>query len=128
MGWPQEGRGLDGCARRILARKAGPWADRPSLAAHFARLALGQGRQAGASMPRVVETTLDAGLQRFAIKSVSRNLQALGMDNVRDAAVLVLDNRKGQVLAYVGSSGHLSRSEEHTSELQSLIRISYAVL
>src|SRR3546814_8772853 len=49
MGWPQECRGLDGFARRILARKAGPWADRPSLAAHFARLALGQGRQAGAS-------------------------------------------------------------------------------
>src|SRR3546814_7062143 len=92
-------------------------------------------------MPRVVETTLDAGLQRFAINSVSRNMQALGMDNVRDAAVLVLDNRKGQVLAYVGSSGHLSaaaqvdhvralrqaRSEEHTSELQSLMSISYAV-
>src|SRR3546814_172988 len=112
MGWPQECRGLDGFARRILARKAGPWADRPSLAAHFARLALGQGRQAGASMPRVVETTLDAGLQRFAIKSVSRNLQALGMDNVRDAAVLVLDNRKGQVLAYVGSSGHLSAAAQ----------------
>src|SRR3546814_12860137 len=63
-------------------------------------------------MPRVVETTLDAGLQRFAIKSVSRNLQALGMDNVRDAAVLVLDNRKGQVLAYVGSSGHLSAAAQ----------------
>src|SRR5690606_17006498 len=37
-----------------------------------------------------------------------RRLNALGMENVRDAAVVVLDNDRGEVLAYVGSSGALS--------------------
>src|SRR3546814_9682592 len=32
-----------------------------------------------------------------------------------------------QVLHLPGGAGHLQRSEEHTSELQSLMRISYAV-
>src|SRR3546814_2625234 len=35
--------------------------------------------------------------------------------------------RKGAVMAFAGTRGMPMRSEEHTSELQSLMRISYAV-
>src|SRR3546814_447421 len=39
----------------------------------------------------------------------------------------VFDEAGKKILFYVGSRGHHARSEEHTSELQSLMRISYAV-
>jgi len=55
-----------------------------------------------------VTTTLDAGLQRMAHDSLRRHLLALADRNVQDGAVLVLDNRTGDVLAYVASSGDLS--------------------
>ncbi|MFW7342838.1 penicillin-binding protein 1C [Pollutimonas sp. H1-120] len=107
MGAPDDCRDLAGYTRRILARKSGPWADRSSQAAHYARLALAQSHSEGPA-PKTVQTTLDAGLQRFVVESIGRHLRALGMDNVRDAAVVVQDNRSGQILAYVGSSGDLS--------------------
>jgi penicillin-binding protein 1C len=53
-------------------------------------------------------TTLDAALQRFARDTLVRHLLALSDRNVEDGAVLVLDNRSGDVLAYVASSGELS--------------------
>src|SRR3546814_9201090 len=40
---------------------------------------------------------------------------------------LDLEVRSGEILGVVGGSGSGKRSEEHTSELQSLMRISYAV-
>lgn len=108
MGAPDECAGLSAYARRVLARSSGFWAGPPGMAEHYARLALAQSREHGAPPPRAVRTTLDAGLQRFVAQSISRHLRILGMDNVRDAAVVVQDNRSGQVLAYVGSSDGLS--------------------
>lgn len=55
-----------------------------------------------------VATTLDANLQRFAIRSLREHLLSLNDRNVRDGAVVVIDNRTGDVLAYVGSSGEIS--------------------
>lgn len=52
-----------------------------------------------------VTTTLDAGVQRRAVQALRRQLEALGADRVRDGAVVVLDNRSGDVLAYVGGVG-----------------------
>jgi penicillin-binding protein 1C len=104
---PEGCAGLHAYVQGVLARKSGPWGGRRSLASHYARLALAQ-TQGGDGPWRELRTTLDAGLQRYAEKSIARHLRALGMDNVRDAAVVVQDNRSGQVLAYVGSSGDLS--------------------
>lgn len=107
MGAPSECTGLNDFIYIVLSRKAAAWADTRSEAPHFARLALlhsaspvqpGQG----------VVTSLDADLQRFVLDSVARRLRALDMANVRDAAVVVQDNRSGEILAYVGSSGELS--------------------
>lgn len=55
-----------------------------------------------------ITTTLDARVQRFAVATLRRHLAELNGRNVEDGAVLVLDNRSGEVLAWVGSSGGLS--------------------
>lgn len=59
-----------------------------------------------------VKTTVDADLQRFATQQLRANLMQLEYQNVQDGAVLVLDNKTGQVLAWVGSSGSLSSAPE----------------
>ena len=52
-----------------------------------------------------VTTTLDASIQRVAVAALSRQLIGLGERRARDGAVVVLDNRSGDVLAYVGGVG-----------------------
>lgn len=55
-----------------------------------------------------VSTTLDVHLQRFAIQSLRQHLLSLDGQHVRDGAVIVIDNKSGEVLAYVGSSAEIS--------------------
>lgn len=55
-----------------------------------------------------VHTTLNADLQRFAIRSLHEHLLNLTSQDVKDGAVIVIDNASGDVLAYVGSSSELS--------------------
>ncbi len=59
-----------------------------------------------------VVTTLDAELQAFAIATLRDHLAELASRAVEDGAVVVLDNATGDVLAYVGSSGDLSRAPQ----------------
>jgi penicillin-binding protein 1C len=59
-----------------------------------------------------VRTTLRAPLQRVALDSLQRHLRELRGRNVEDGAVVVLDNASGEVLAWVGSSGGLSRAAQ----------------
>ncbi|MBO9649982.1 MAG: penicillin-binding protein 1C [Variovorax sp.] len=59
-----------------------------------------------------VRTTLRAPLQRFALGTLQRHLRELRGRNVEDGAVMVLDNASGDVLAWIGSSGTLSRAAE----------------
>jgi penicillin-binding protein 1C len=63
-----------------------------------ARKLLGEGGLAGRS-------TLDAGLQRFALDSLRRHLRALADRNAGDGALVVIDNASGELLAYVGNKG-----------------------
>ena len=55
-----------------------------------------------------LRVTVDADLQRFASETLRTHLAELAERNVEDGAIVVLDNRSGEVLAYVGSSGELS--------------------
>ncbi len=55
--------------------------------------------------------TLDAGLQRFALDRLSQQLASLKAQNVCDGAVLVLDNKTGQALAYAGFSTECSAAK-----------------
>jgi penicillin-binding protein 1C len=73
-------------------------APRVALAPHVARELL------SANHPRV-QTTLDAELQAYAMELLQQQLAALADSHVADAAALVVDNRSGEVLAYVGNAG-----------------------
>jgi penicillin-binding protein 1C len=55
-----------------------------------------------------VRTTIDRDLQQFVEGQVSQVIGSLATRNVHHAAVLVVDNRSGQVLAYVGSPDYFS--------------------
>jgi len=55
-------------------------------------------------------STLNGALQRFAAETLRRHLLGVRAQHVEDGAVLVADNATGEVLAYVGGSGDLSRT------------------
>ncbi|MGP1716540.1 MAG: penicillin-binding protein 1C [Methylophilus sp.] len=59
-----------------------------------------------------LQSSVDASLQRFARNTLRTHLAQLTDQNVEDGAVIVLDNQRGEVLAYVGSSGDLSGAAE----------------
>jgi len=69
-----------------------------ALAPHVARLLLTEGN-------RRVTSTLDGDLQRQVMEILRRHLDMLRDRNVRDGAVLVADNRTGEILAYAGNQG-----------------------
>lgn len=108
--------GLDGFVQLAFARPATPssaFLDGEALAPHFARRVAAQVRpQAGAR----VRSTLDAGLQRFTRDTLTRTLIELNAPpqsrDVQDGAAVVIDNRSGEILAWVGSSGALSAARE----------------
>ncbi|MBP7324380.1 MAG: penicillin-binding protein 1C [Alicycliphilus sp.] len=76
------------------------------IAPHFARQWLRGGHGAGQ------RSSLSAPLQRMAQQTLQRHLRELAGRNVQDAALVVLDNASGEVLAWVGSSGPLSQAAE----------------
>jgi penicillin-binding protein 1C len=80
----------------------GPNLPRPraDLAPHIARQLL-KGRPHGST----VISTLDSQIQRFILDRLVHHLFPLRMQNVRDGAVLVVENQTGSVLAYVSYSG-----------------------
>jgi penicillin-binding protein 1C len=59
-----------------------------------------------------LQSTLDGRVQQFAADTLQRHLRELEGRNVEDGALVVLDNATGEVLAWVGSSGELSRAHE----------------
>jgi len=88
-----------------LAREAlsSPYAidRRADLAPHAARMLLSRERPE-------VRSTLDADLQRSVREALERQLLSLQGRNVGDGAALVVENRTGEILAYVGNAGALS--------------------
>ena len=97
--------GVVGLAETALVRRGGmPLGEQ--LAPHFARQVLAAGGDA--AMAPTGRSTLDAGLQRVALRALRSQLSELNGRNVEDGAVIVLDNASGEVLAWVGSSGDLS--------------------
>lgn len=98
---------------QALARRPGPMhtaAATPdeALAPHLARL-IARSMQA-AQAPQTpswaaLPSTLDARVQRLAIAALRRQLAELRGRGVEDGAVVVIDNRSGELLAWVGSAG-----------------------
>lgn len=101
--------GLEPYVHQWLHATSRPAVDQPSLAPHFSRVVAAKlKRHSGGELL----TTLDAPLQREAVSSVRRHLAGMGNTRLTDAAVVVLDNHSGEVLAYVGSSGSVSAAGE----------------
>lgn len=90
------------------------WPAGEGVAPHAARRALAEWRAShpGATPPPTLPTTLWAPLQRHAVETLQRQLRELRRQRVEDGALVVLDNARGEILAWVGSSGALSRAAE----------------
>ncbi len=67
---------------------------------------------ASTNSQRTETTTLDRELQLAARDAIAKHLPQISGRNAHDAAVIVIDNATGEVLAYVGSSGRLSEAGE----------------
>jgi penicillin-binding protein 1C len=80
-------------------------ADDPGLAPHLAYRLLERPGE-------TVTTTLDAGVQALAAGALRSQLLGLGGDRARDGAVIVVDNKTGDVLAYVGGVGGASTAAQ----------------
>jgi penicillin-binding protein 1C len=85
-----EAEAMTGPGRRL--------ADDPGLAPHLAYRLL---KKPG----ETIMTTLDAQAQAMAAAALRRQLIGLGATRARDGAVIVVDNRTAEVLAYVGGVG-----------------------
>lgn len=97
-------RADDAALRRFaVERLSRPYRLQPriALAPHVARRLAA----AGNTPARRIASTLDLRLQRIARDTMRQQLDALRGRNVRDGALLVVENATGNVLAYVGSAG-----------------------
>lgn len=97
-------------------------AQRPKnfLAPHacdLARELLREGQLAANS----IQLTLDATLNQHVEKILARNLQRLAAANVTNGAVLVLDNRTGDVLSLVGSKDYFEA--EHDGQVNGVLAL-----
>jgi penicillin-binding protein 1C len=99
---PRPCTGPTAALNRMLARAEAP-PTTPALAPHLAARLL-------SAHDTDVRTTLDAHIQRFAKDALERQLAGLAHRNVRDGAVLVVENATGNVLAWVGSNPATSRA------------------
>ena len=61
------------------------------------------------SQKGIIRTTLDLELQSFVERTLREHLSRLSAQHVRDGAVVVLDNRTGDVLALAGSPDYARR-------------------
>jgi penicillin-binding protein 1C len=77
-----------------LSHGANPFQPYGGLAPHAARRLI-RGRSSES-----VHSTLDAGLQRFAAERLAHHLGLLQAQNVREGAVLAVENRSGEIRAY----------------------------
>ena len=69
-----------------------------AIAPHVAHMLLKEG------LTKVI-STIDGKLQRFICETLNHHLTLLKEGNVSDGAVLVVDNKTGDIIAYVGNSG-----------------------
>ncbi len=76
---------------------------RPFLAPHFTTRVLARAEAEGAPVSGVWRTSLDRPLQLAVEDEVRHTVDALKERGVAHAAAVVLDNRTGEILAWVGS-------------------------
>jgi penicillin-binding protein 1C len=62
--------------------------------------------------PAQIRTTLDRPLQEFVEAQAQQIVQTLAPHNVHQAAALVIENKTGNILAYVGSTNYFSSAAQ----------------
>ena len=92
-------------ATGVMQRKA--WSPSEGIAPHLAQRLL-SGKPGGSS----VRSTLSAPLQRYAAVQLQQAMHELSGRNVRDGAIVVLDNASGDVLAWIGASASTSAAPQ----------------
>lgn len=92
--------------RGTLRRKAR--SDAPQLARRLLR---------GHAQEQSLRTTIDQAVQRKAEEVLAAHIAGLSEENVRDGAVLVIDHRRDEVLAYVANTG-ANASAPHVDGVQ----------
>jgi penicillin-binding protein 1C len=104
--------GVRTLAANALARRGGmPLGEQ--LAPHFARQVLARVQARGeAPLPPALRTTLEARMQRLAVRALQAQLAELSGRHVEDGAAVVLDNASGEVRAWVGSIGDASAAAQ----------------
>ena len=75
----------------------------PFLAPHFVEMVKAK---AGPDLPPRIQTTLDAGLQADVVGIIRSHRQALERHGAANVAVVVLDNARGEWLAWEGSGDY----------------------
>ncbi len=75
----------------------------PFLAPHFTTRVLGWAELGGARMQATWRTSIDLALQTELEREVGHAVESLADRGARHAAAVVLDNRTGEILAWVGS-------------------------
>ena len=75
----------------------------PFLAPHFVEMVKAK---AGPDLPPRIQTTLDAGLQADIVGIIRSHRQALERHGAANVAVVVLDNARGEWLAWEGSGNY----------------------
>lgn len=95
LGWSVESADLDATVKGATGA-ANPAFARMALAPHAARR-LFRGNDSG----EAVRSTLDGRTQRLAVELMSHQLALLRAQNVNEGAILVVENKTGEVLAYV---------------------------
>ena len=88
-----------------LEKGASPMLEPPQLAPHLAQR-LKKLKASG----NQIQTTLDFRLQQGVQRILQKNLSYLQKRNVHDTAAVVIDNKTGHVLAYVGAIEKFSRA------------------
>ena len=109
MGHAEQCQGLSHFVSYYLSLPHPQHLDRKHKAPHLANYA----RQwANLHDKKTVRTSIDADLQKKGLELIQYHLSELRGVSVRDAAVVVLDNKTGAILSYIGSSGVLSKAPE----------------
>jgi penicillin-binding protein 1C len=85
-------------------------ARRAFQAPHFVDFLLSQPEPASCAPAGARRTTLDLDLNRLAERVLREQVTRLRRENVQNGAVVVLDNRTGDVLAFVGSEDYFAPS------------------
>ncbi len=88
-----------------------------ALAPHVARRLFSEMDSSGERQPAVLGCSLDGRLQSFTAEALRHHVLSARNQNMHDGAALVVDNKTGEVLAYVGNIG-VQSSAKHVDGVQ----------